>query len=245
MKYVIGSGWWCSANQGTAGKEFGLPKVGHPCIRGTDFFNVWLYFVKRYTAPLKIVVVDSASPISPPGAHTNPDYEYLSLDRNYHAVKKTRYNGWLRGFMMGAWYSWNCNADFIYIEQDCLVIGKDWVQAIYKASTGRHLLVGSRFRHPLQQSLVFIPHEQIPRFLYHLAQINKPLTCEMRFHNVGKMKTGVGYRRLPFGVGRVRPIDWKAKHLYAQHWTEAELRRLGQREQVNGMIKELLNGGKK
>jgi len=242
MRYVIGTGWWCSHKDGTVGKEYGLPKVGHSTIRSQNFFKVWLYFVRRYTIPVKILVVDSASPIPPPGAHTNPAFEYISLDRNYHAVKKTLYNGWIRGFMTAAWYAWNCDADFIYIEQDCLVVGKDWVNGLYKASVGVKPLFGSKFRNPIQQSLVFIPHAKIPKFLYLLAVVNESMTCETRFHNVSKLKHGMGYGILPFGVGRIRPINWKAKHFYAQHWTEPELRQLGQREGVNGMIEKLLGG---
>jgi hypothetical protein len=242
MRYVIGSGWWCSQPGGTARREFGLQKVGHPVIRGKKFFDMWLYFVRRYTDPVKIVVVDSASPILPAGAHTNPGYEFISLDRNYHSVPKTPYNGWIRGFMAGAWYAWNCDAHFIYVEQDCLVIGKDWVDVLAKAAGGRKPLFGSRFRSPIQQSLVFLPYACIPRFLYLLTSFKNSMTCETRFHETSKVKHGMGYGILPFGVGRVRPIDWTARHLYAQHWSDEELVQLGKREGVNGMIQNLLEG---
>jgi len=242
MRYVIGTGWWCSKKEGTEGKEFGLKKVGHPAIRSQQFFHVWQYFLRRYTKPVKVVVVDSASPLPPPVTMPNPGFEYISLDRNYHAVKNTLFNGWIRGFMTGAWYAWNCDSDFIYVEQDCLVVGRGWVEALYEASGKRKPLYGSKFRNPIQQSLVFVPHAMIPRFLYIMAQIRKAMTCETRFHEISKVKNGIGYGILPFGVGRVRPIDWKSKHLYVQHWTDAELRQLGKREGVNGMITKLLNG---
>jgi len=242
LNYVIGTGWWCSNTNGTEGREFGLPKVGHPVIRSQRFFNLWLYFVRRYTKPQKIIVVDSASPIKPPGFDKR-DYEYVSLDRNYHSVKNTLFNGWIRGFMTGASYAWNCNCDFIYVEQDCIAVGRDWVDALYKKSDLRKPLFGSKFRSPIQQSLVFLPNKLIPKFLYLLATTIKPMNCETRFHTLSKLKGGMGYGTLPFGVGRVRPIDWKAKHLYVQHWTDAELRELGKREKVNGMINNLLTGG--
>jgi hypothetical protein len=158
-------------------------------------------------------------------------------------VKETIFNGWIRGFMTGAWYAFMCSSDFIYIEQDCLVIGKDWVQALYKKSDGRFPLYGGKFRHPIQQSLVFVPCRVIPRLLYVLCSIKQAMTCETRFHHSSVVKQGVPYKKLPFGVGRVRPINWDAKWLYAQHWSVDELIQLGKREGVNGMIKKLLEAG--
>lgn len=239
-KYVIGSGWYCKDPNGTLGAIHGHPQVGDPVIRSLRWHDVWKYFLFRYAAPAKVVIVDSASPYKP-----EPDsrIEWIELDENYQYSNKTRYNGWLRGFMLGAWYAWNCNANFIYVEQDCLVIGKGWTKVMEKAAAGSHPLFGKRYRSPIQQSLVYLPYKEIPKFLYLLTLPKNPMTCEVRFHNTSKGKPAIPYKMIPFGVGRARPINWKAKHFYAQHWSREELVSLGKREKVNGMIKGLLEGG--
>lgn len=239
-KYVIGSGWYCRHPDGSTGKVHGHPQVGEAVIRSIDWHSVWKYFLFRYTSPAKVIVVDSNSPYKP---ERDDRIEWVSLDDNYQYNKKTHYNGWLRGFMTGAWYAWNCNANFVYIEQDCLVIGKNWMKAVEKQAVGKFPLFGKRFRSPIQQSLVYLPYAVIPKFLYYLTLPKNAMTCEVRFHNTSKGKVGLPYKTIPFGVGRNRPINWKAKHFYAQHWNKSELVALGKREGVNGMIKGLLEGG--
>lgn len=242
MRYVIGTGWWCADKHGVPANNDrgGHPRAGDRAIRSVAFFNVWSHFVKKYTSPLKIITTDSASPVLPPPPTTSFPYEYICLDRNYHKVRDTNYNGWLRGFMMGAWYAWCCDADYIYIEQDCIVLGDDWVSRVYDVSSSRQLVFGSAYRSPIQQSLVFVPRKYIARFLAVLAVPgNTAITCERRFHLAASHKNGMGYALLPFGVGRARPIDWDAPHLYAQHWTRDELLLLGRREGVSDMIDSL------
>lgn len=239
-KHVIGSGWYCASPEGATGSIHGHPQVGEGVIRSIRWHDVWKYFLFRYTDPAKVIIVDSASPNKP---SKDPRLEWVELDANYQYDPKTHFNGWIRGFMMGAWYAWNCNANYIYVEQDCLVIGKNWVTACEKMAEGRYPLLGRRFRSPIQQSLVYLPYGSIPKFLYLLTVQTKAMTCEQRFHNTSKGKAGLSYKTIPFGVGRARPIDWKAKHLYAQHWSKHELVALGKREGVNGMIKGLLEGG--
>jgi len=238
-KYVIGSGWFCRDPEGSAGKVHGHPQVGLSVIRSIRWHEVWKYFLFRYAAPAKVLITDSASAFKPP---KDDRVEWVNLDQNYQYKKGTPYNGWLRGFMMGAWYAWSCNAHYIYVEQDCLVLGQNWVNVVLKHSMEQHPLYGAPYRNPIQQSLVFLPYAIIPRYLHLLSQLPGGLNCEARFHKLSKIKKGIGYKILPFGYGRIRPIDFQAKHFYAQHWTKDELLRLGQREKVNGMIRSLLKG---
>lgn len=239
-KYIIGSGWYCKQPGGTSGAVHGHPQVGEAVIRGLEWHEVWKYFLFRYTQPTKVIVIDSASPYKP---KPDPRIEWVQLDENYQYNSKTHFNGWIRGFMLGAAYAWNCNANFIYVEQDCLVVGKNWMNAVERAAEGEFPLFGQRFRSPVQQSLVYLPYASIQKFLYLLTAQRNAMTCEQRFHNTSKGKAGLPYKNIPFGVGRARPIDWKAKHLYAQHWSKHELTALGKREGVNGMIRGLLGGG--
>lgn len=244
MRYVIGTGWWCADEHGTpaGGRHGGHIVCGDRHIRSKQFFALWSHFIKRYTAPIKVIMTDSASPVTPPPSTKAFPYEYVSLDRNYHSVKNTHYNGWLRSFINGAWYAWCCDADYLYIEQDCIVLGADWVTAAYAVARRHQLVVGSAYRSPIQQSLVFVPHNRISHFINAVLSLPRNITtCELRFHKAAHKSNGLGYALLPFGVGRARPIPWGAQHLYAQHWTVDELQMLGKREHVEQLVAELLD----
>jgi len=238
-RYIVGTGWWCSTPMGEKSER----NPSHPFIRSTRFHEIWKYFVFKYTAPYKVVVIDSASPYVP-----EPDdrEEWIRLDKNYQSPYCTPeinkgHNGWMRGFTLGMLYARHCNSDFVYIEQDCIVIGKGWLSEIYKASEGKYIMVGPRkfkdckpIPQPLQQSLVFVPWEAIPEFYYLLHSVPGP-SMEQRFN-----QTKMPMKAIPFGYGRLRPIDWGDKHIDAQHWNEEQLMTLAQREGIRDwMSKEL------
>ncbi len=123
--YIIGSGWFCD-NKGTGGW------VGSwDFQRMQEFSALWYHFVNKYTKPKKIVIVDNASPFKP----IFPDdgkIEIISMDRNYKHVctgHPGKYCGQMRGIMLTAFYALMNDADyFVFIEQDCLVRGENWIE---------------------------------------------------------------------------------------------------------------------
>jgi hypothetical protein len=228
-RYVIGSGWWCANPQGTEEAEKGHKKWGDRFIRSVAFHEVWKRYIFQYTNPVKIVIVDSASPFKP---EIDARLEWISLDRNYQPLA-TAFNGWIRGFLTGAWYAWNCSCDFIYVEQDCLALGA-WVDAIYKKTDGKHPMYGGyqwgghKLRSwVIQQSLVFLPVQCIPRWLYLVTQDSTKMACEKRFISFRKT---MPYQTLPFGYGRIRPLRVSDSVFYAQHMNRKELLAIAKRE---------------
>lgn len=246
MKYVIGSGWWC------AGDEPWSPdrkRLGDDLIRSAPFHELWYAGVDRFTAPCKILIVDSASPIRPPVRAGDPRIEVVSLDRNYgHASAcEAKFSGFTRSCMLGVAYAWMCDADyFVYVEQDCLLYG----QGILEQAIGRmkHDFMfgdGSGTPQPLQQSLFVIARPAFRSFLDALDGIDgrdREVSPEIKFSRlrwdlpptwVGrrqskawrKLTWRLWYDRLPFGYGRVRPIDWSQPHFYFQHGSVEEVTR--------------------
>ena len=224
-RYVIGSGWWYGENS--------KYKKGSALSRAPKFHEVWKHCVFKYAKPERVIIVDSNAPIKP---DKDPREEWVSLDRNYQVgepVKENNgYNGWMRGFMLGAHYAWACNCSFLYVEQDCLIIGDGIIDAILGLPDD-HILVGGIHHEgckplpwKLQQSLVFVPYGLIPEFLYKLTTVPKA-ACEKMF-----IDAGVPYKTFPFGWGRARPLNLDAPHFYAQHWTDDELRQLARREPI-------------
>ena len=63
MKYVIGTGWWCT-DEPSWGPE--RKRLGDDLIRTARFHELWYESVNRFADPHKILIVDSASPVRPP-----------------------------------------------------------------------------------------------------------------------------------------------------------------------------------
>jgi hypothetical protein len=230
-KVVVASGWWCDR----------LPHdwtIGAISSRSIAFFDVWYRQVMRCIAPERIVVTDSASPVK-------PDYlsyaglQWIELDRNYgHAndvrlgAVKTRYSGFTRSVINGAMYALCCDADYyIYVEQDCLVYGIDFLPQAIGGSPEDILLgpptqngrgiAGAIAAPMIQQSLMVVARSGLERFLEGLLGApwgdgERPPEETMRLR-----LAPFGFVQVPYG--RSRPIDFRQSHYYAQHLTDDEL----------------------
>ena len=226
MKYIIGTGWWCDGT----GKHKGTVS-GSDFIRSKEFFNVWYYFVNKYTSPEKIIIVDSASPIRP----SIPDdkrIEFISTDQNYQHAKlnKTQFDGWTRSFLLSAYYALMCEADyFIYIEQDCLVIGEHWVEQVidFMQKNKNTCALGKwEDKYEIDQSLTVIEKSYI---FEAIKKLHEPTRSDFEKRAEFRFRI-LDYDFLPFGYNRNRPINFNDKTFYAQQWTEDELRELFTRE---------------
>jgi len=234
-KYIIGCGWYTESEEGYTRKG-----VGHPFSRSLKFVEIWKELLFRYADPARVVMVNSASPVIPP-----PDsrIEFISLDKNYQYCG-TYFTGWMRGFLTAAIYAWMCDSDFIYVEQDCIVMGKGWVGKI-QALAEKHQfeqfhpgLTRNRSSWPMQVSVIYVPYEQIMEVVYGISSPDNPApwrkTPEGR-RPVDEMlltHCGVPWTSHQFGYGRRRPINWDDEILYVQHWTKEDLEALADREGV-------------
>ena len=246
MKYVIGSGWWCTREPSW---QEGRKRLGDDLIRTADFHALWYESVKRFTDPCKIVIVDSASPVRPPLCPDDPRIECISLDRNYgHATScGTKFSGCSRSFLLGVAYAWMCEADYyVYVEQDCLLYGEGIVErAIGRMRHDFMFGDGAGTPQPIQQSMFILARPAFRAFLDGMDKIregDREVSPEVKFarlkwdlvpERIGPLRlrswrrlTGrLWYDRLPFGYGRARPIDWNQPHFYFQHGTREELER--------------------
>lgn len=241
-KYIIGTGWFSSNEQGYVRQ--GGPKTEHPFTRSMRFSDIWAQLLFRYAEPNGVVRIDSASPVKPV-AH--PRIKELGLDANYQLCGNPLYTGWMRGFCMGAAYAWNCDADYIYVEQDCLVLGGGWVDKIYetarKHNYGRFVAGPTQYKDckrvsfAIQVSLVYIPYGLIMPVLAGIASSKNPAPKNAQgntraFDEALVASCGVPHAHFDFGYGQQRPIDWDDPILYAQRWTAEELKRLAVREKL-------------
>ncbi len=241
--YVIGTGWWCDGSGTHEGAQVSATQSDE-AIRGRDFFRLWLWFINKYTNPDKIIVADSASPVRPE-LPEDPRIEFLSMKKNWGHFVGCDYSlmcGVERAHLAVAFYALLNDSDLIYVEQDCLVAGEGWVDECYRALGSKQVMFGAgkRTPQPIQQSLALVRWEYLPVFINRLLDqyvrhrsILLSSSPDPNLHNTEHRWRDAFARdvcHVPFGYGRARPIDFSAKHIYAQHWTEPELRELMQRE---------------
>lgn len=226
MKYCIGTGWWCDGS-GKHSHSKWQQYVDISC-RQKDFFDVWYNAIKKYCSPQKIVIIDSNSPIKP---NIYDDCVLINLIKNWGAAADGAsigtLSGWDRSVIGGVMYAILNDFDyFVYIEQDCLVYGKDIIEvAIKQMDSDCQLMLGDPKGTPqkTQQSFMIFSKKFMPIFIKNeLAMQHKDLlkkSPEQRYFDY--------YQRyikyLPFGYGRSRPIDFESSNFYAQHLTSEEL----------------------
>lgn len=230
-KLVVGTGWW---SQGSPHNW----QIGSQRTRSVEFFDLWYRQVLSCLNPHRIVVTDSASPLKPDHAAFDR-VEWIELDRNYGhpndirtGLIDTKYCGFTRTVLCGAMYALCCDADwFVYVEQDCLIHGPDFLnQALAGSSedillgqptTNGRGLNGNVAAPMLQQSLMIVRRAGLERF------ISGIIGADWTDGEVSPEET-MRIRLAPFGLvgvpyGRSRPIDFSQANFYAQHMDEDEL----------------------
>jgi hypothetical protein len=231
MKVIVGTGWWSN-------------KTPHRWIKGTSvatqpaFFGLWLRQVLNNIRPQRIIVTDSCAP-EKPSLELRRQVVWVELDRNYgHANDirtghiTTKYCGATRAILNGATYALCCDADlYIYVEQDCVVYGRDFVrQAIADSDFDIYLgartkggkgLFGGVAAPMLQESVIVVRRQGLERFISSLILAEE---------SDGQLPPEVKKERdlFPFGIlsvpfGRSRPIDFSLPCFYAQHLSQDEL----------------------
>jgi hypothetical protein len=226
-KYIIGTGWWCDGtgvHTHTKHQQYVDKQT-----RQADFFNLWYKSVSSFTNPHKIIIIDSNSPIKPDLRNKN-NVSLFSLSENYGAAldgtRKGVLSGWDRSVLLSASIAFMDDCEyFVYVEQDCVLWGKNIIEDIIKNMGDKKMALGNGNGTPqlLQQSLIVIKRDYIPKFLnIELNNTTEELkkSPESRYFN--KFKDDVIF--LDIGYGRKRPINFNDKQFYVQHLNENELK---------------------
>jgi hypothetical protein len=241
-KIVVGSGWWFDGRA----RDW---TVGELVTRSPAFFDLWLGLVRKYIEPDLIVVIDSHAPIKPRRS-ARESVTWIELDRNYgHAndlrlgLITTRHSGGTRARIMGCAYALCCDADyFVYLEQDCVIRGKGFIDAALRGTThpivigdrttgGRNIVPGRIAAPMFQNSLIIVRRDGMERCLNALVSAPEP---DGEVPPEAKMERNFQpFDVLAIPYGRSRPIDFGRSHFYAQHLVAEELAEFCQLEQVD------------
>ncbi len=232
-KIVVGSGWWCDATPHDWA-------IGSPATRCATFFDLWYKQVSRCLHPDRIVITDSASPLKP-DFNSYKGVQWVELDRNYgHSNDirvgriQTKYSGFTRSVIGGAMHALCCDADvYVYVEQDCLVFGENFLAQAIGDSTADILLgaptengkglYGGSAAPMVQQSLIIVRRSALERFLIELLGVPKSDGEVSPEETMRERLNPFDFLQVPYG--RSRPIDFNRSHFYAQHLDDEEYAR--------------------
>lgn len=253
VKYIIGSGWWCSLDIDQRQNMYGAEE-----IRGLAFHQHWLKSVKDNTNPERIYIVDSNSPIKPVYDEII-DVTVLNENGGHSTNIRGKYCGWMRSVIHSMSYAQNCDCDYyVYIEQDVLLKGNGIIEHCISKMRKPYMFGKCKdFHNPLQQSFFIIRKDAIDAFLariYLITYDDYQISPEKKFalatspffllipkilfvapknkiikkltwriQNVLARLLG-NYDYLPVGYGRDRPLDMGSNFLYFQHGTKEELK---------------------
>jgi hypothetical protein len=182
---VLSTGWYCD----DSGMRDYCPQ-GSDLVRQSEFRPTWWASVNTFLKPAHVFVVDSASPTPiDDSVFTSTSIQQLRLTINPGHAQNAIYHycGWMASVLLGLEYTLACGADyFLYVEQDALVYGRDFVDRIEQALIRSRYVFGSGegTYWPLQQSVFAIRKDGIRPFLQRIHGIpycDRDVSPEVKF----------------------------------------------------------------
>jgi hypothetical protein len=215
-KYLIGSGCYMKID-GQVEESGGIKKADEdvtPITHMPDFFKLWIRSLEISTSPELVFIVDAHSPAIPSLEFENrfPILWHRRVDNLGHLP------GWKDGVLKGAEFALWKKLDFVYVEQDCLLWGKDIVNySRERMTTGLMLGSGEDTTMPIEQSFFIVKCEFLPEFISKIQVINGSMP-EVEyiewFHDQ--------YDLFPFRGGRQRPLDFETDFGFVQRLSGPE-----------------------
>jgi len=225
--YVIGTGWWCD---GTGTHYNSKGNNSSDATRQREFFPIWYAHIMAYANPKTIILVDSNSPVKPDFSSFD-GVQVVDMLRNFPIGDKTCRNPFrtdataaARQMYVGAFYAYLTDVDyFIWVEQDCLIHGDNIIETALESMGDADMSAGRwDFQdYHMELSFLIMKASSVPHLFNSYLRSNRPKP-EMKYWDVVH-QDDVNFSWLPFGCGRMRPIDFTASHYYAQHLTDKEI----------------------
>ena len=232
-KFLIASGWF-SDTQGktTFGKKGNIhqEKYGGTFSRSVEFSKYWLSSILQQSIlPEKITIVDACSPDDlHEKVKMHPLIEISKQVKNFGRLDFCiGASGWSRGFIHGAMNAYINDLDFVYIEQDLLLFGKDFLKNVFDFLKENNKYVcymnGDETPQPLQQSFVIVKHAYLYKFISDLLLYEKShgqkISEEKKHYEI--VKECVLF--CPYKGGRQRK-NLDQNNFCLQHMTEEEIK---------------------
>ena len=155
-----------------------------------------------------------------------------------HAKELPYRHDWAASNITAAAYAYANDMDYLFVEQDCLVVGLDKVVDMAREKGGIWYGFGPNASYRpgwAENCLIYVDNALLLAFIRAMHAIKdtpdgKPF-LEQRFHE--ELSRCEGHIHFwPFGCGRLRPIPWEEEIFYAQHLTDEELDKFKERLQL-------------
>ena len=239
VNFLISSGWFSDVEKkslmGKITGEHLEKKEKYGCLktRSPEFSEKWLSSILNQSIqPKKISILDACSVDKMSDAiYNNPLVEVNYQLKNYgHGAYCEKHNilcGWARGVLHGAMQAYLNDLDFVYIEQDLLLFGKDFLKNIFSEMEKKEKMIcymeGSETIHKIQQSLIIVKHAYLNKYISDLlldTNHNKPEE-EKHFNIINNDKLLI----CPYRGGRQRK-NLNNQYYCLQHLTNYEYENL-------------------
>jgi hypothetical protein len=233
--YIIGSGWFSDVHNKTSiGRETNKHQKLYGGISGRNqnFSKYWLsHILNQNVKPKKIFILDADSPEE---ININVKNHYLveiskqlkNFGHGAYCANRNILCGWARGFLYGAMQAYLNDCDYVYVEQDLLLFGKNFIENIFKLLKKNNKQVccidGSDTPQNLQQSLVVVKHSYLIKYITGLLNSeNNRISEEQKHYNV--IKNDIMWS--PYRGGRHRK-NLDKENYCLQHLNSKELEKL-------------------
>ena len=193
--YIITTGWWCTNDDAVDERQY---IRGDASIRTDEFHKIWFDAVSRYSDPKKIFIIDSASPVKPV-MNEGKEVMISLMDNAGHATHhRGTLSGVSRAHLLGMSVAMANEADYwVYVEQDALIYGEGIIERCIGEMKRPYMFgYGLGTPQPVQQSLMIIKKEAIPKFIHNFNRIkakDSEIAPEVKF----AMATSELLMRLP------------------------------------------------
>ena len=167
--YIITTGWWSTEDD----VDDRTIKSGDSKIRSKEFHQLWYDVVQGYTSAQKIYVIDSDASVKP--TLDKKDEVLISLLEN--AGHSTHHTGKLcgvsRAHLLGMSLAMVNEVDYwVYVEQDALIYGDGIIEKCIEQMKKSYMFgYGLGTPQPVQQSLMIVKKEAIPKFINNFNKI--------------------------------------------------------------------------
>lgn len=195
INYIIGSGWFSDEfNKTEMGKKTNLFQIGYGGTigRNSNFSKYWLsHILNQSILPKKIYILDADSPEEiNNNVKSHKLVEISKQLKNFgHGVYCSKHNilcGWARGFLHGAMQAYLNDCDYVYVEQDLLLFGKNFLENIFKLLEKKNKQIccmnGNETPQKLQQSLILVKHSYLIKYITGLLNSNNHTKSEELKH---------------------------------------------------------------
>lgn len=193
--FLISSGWFSDINkttdQGIITSEH-QKHYGGNIGRNTIFSKYWLNSILNQSVqPQKIIILDAKSVDPLHESILNNNFtEIQTQTQNFgHGVTCSKNNilcGWARGVLFGAMSAFVNDINFVYVEQDLLMFGTDFIANIFKEMDEQNknicYMTGDETPQKLQQSLIIVKKEFLHVFISHLVSFADNTISEEKKH---------------------------------------------------------------